>query len=83
MKKKIITGSMIVAIAIISFYLGTTVNSLFASPSPDKGSENKNAFAAVAMNGKIYAVWAYERSYYEGGGIVYKYQEAKEEKEPK
>ncbi len=56
MKKKVITGSMIAAIAIISFYLGTTVNSLLASPG-SFGNKEESSICAVVLNSKIYVVW--------------------------
>ena len=55
MKKKVITVSTIVSIALVSFYLGTTVSSMFAAPQPDL-IDNIEPCGAVIKDGKVYGV---------------------------
>ena len=55
MKKNIIASSVLIIVSIVSFYLGTTVNSLFASPKPDL-YDSVEPCGAVVKDGKIYGV---------------------------
>lgn len=55
MKKRFGIGLLIALVAIVSFYMGTNLHSLVASPTP--GIEY---IGAVALDGKIYAVLEYQ-----------------------
>lgn len=63
MKKNIIASSVFIIVAIVSFYLGTTVNSLVGaekvmSPQDERPEIMSDGFSAVVWNGKIYAVYS-------------------------
>jgi hypothetical protein len=61
MKKNIIASSVLIIVSIVSFYLGTTVNSLVGAEKSMggwlEGAQISDGFSAVVWNGKIYAVY--------------------------
>ena len=52
MKKRFGIGLLVALVAIVSFYMGTNLQSLVASPG-----DGRNFIGAVVKDGKIYAVW--------------------------
>lgn len=52
MKKRFGIGLLIALVAIVSFYMGTNLQSLVASPVG-----GRNYIGAVVKDGKIYGVW--------------------------